>query len=96
MLAMGLLVHGVTRAMHPLVARDIMEHHSGALMGLCLLSVMSVKLLPLMPWTNDKGEFLHLLHQDYGGMPGQVTFDLFLLVVLVSTAMQKMFSAPQP
>ena len=40
------------------VARGIMEHHSGALMGLCLLSVMSVKLLPLMPCPPRPGETL--------------------------------------
>ena len=86
LLAMGLLVHGVMWADHPLVSRKVMEHHSGAIAGLCLLSMMSMKLLPLMPWTDDKGGFLHVLHTDYGGMPGQVTFDIFLLGVVISTA----------
>ena len=85
LLAMGLLVHGVMWADHPLVSRKVMEHHSGAIAGLCLLSMMSMKLLPLMPWTDDKGGFLHVLHTDYGGMPGQVTFDIFLLGVVIST-----------
>ena len=86
LLAMGLLVHGVVWADHPPVSRKVMEHHSGAIAGLCLLSMMSMKLLPLMPWTDDKGGFLHVLHTDYGGMPGQVTFDIFLLGVVISTA----------
>ena len=42
LLAMGLLVHGVVWADHPPVSRKVMEHHSGAIAGLCLLSMILV------------------------------------------------------
>lgn len=84
-LVIGLLVHGIIRADRPLVSRKVLESHSGATAGLCLLAMMNMKLLPLIPWTDAEGRFLHALHQDFGGMPGRFSFDLFLLVMVLST-----------